>query len=63
MVFLAPIVRMYLITKYDAAIVQECPLFKKYFSIQILRPLFESGPYLRATVIGMGTVFKVQLWS
>ena len=30
---------------------------KNIFSIQILRPLFESGPYLRATVIGAGTVF------
>ena len=45
--------RMYLITKYDAAIVQERPLFKKYFfnpnfaAIIRERPLFKSDRYWR----------------
>ena len=31
---------------------------KSTFSIQILQQLFESGPYLRVTVIGAATVFN-----
>ena len=53
--------RMHLITKYDAAIVQERPLFKKYFfnpnfaAIIQERLLFESDCYWR----WYGTLFEV----